>query len=605
MKRLSVIQFLIKNCLLFAVLLLCLQVSASAEKSGTWGDLTWELDEQDDEEILTFSGSGDMNFSWSNTDQPWGHHITKVIINSGITSIGDWVFYDCKELESISIPDSVTTIFNAFPNCQSLRSISISKNVTYIDSAFEGCTSLESISVSSDNQYYSSLNGTLFDKEKTILYRYPSTKSGSYSVPDTVSTIYNGAFRQCSKLTGIDIPQRVTSIGESAFANCTALTYITIPDHIERIEDFTFTGCSSLETINIPDSVTSIGRYAFCQCGIKSIVLPQNVKTIEPFTFSYSKLQNITWPTGLLHIENNAFEGCELSTVIIPESVKTIGSGAFYHCSNLESITLPPKVTTLEYALFSNCYNLHKVTIQATSLDIASSNVFYCCPYNIMVIIPNNLQSIDKKDTTVFDNSSDGVFVTDIGSQGAIAASKADCFFRPKGAKGYRLRYLFTSDTITDTECQITDTYFEMTDNIPFIRIPSGVTKLDMYNFCMTPTCVFIPQSVRYTSLSSENVKAVLYDGTSAQWEALVKNSGDNLLSINVRFVRSTLKLPESITSIQDEAFSGIENALFEIPSTLTHISSTAFAETAVIICEAKSYAETRCHELGLFVITK
>ena len=156
-----------------------------------------------------------------------------VILQDGLTSIGNSAFYYCRSLTSIEIPSSVTSIGNsAFYYCSSLTSIEIPSSVTSIGGqAFSSCRSLTSI-----------------------------------EIPSSVTSIGGQAFSGCSSLTSIEIPSSVTSIGNSAFSDCSSLTSIKIPSSVTSISQYAFSGCRSLTSIEIPSSVTSIGSNVFRSC---------------------------------------------------------------------------------------------------------------------------------------------------------------------------------------------------------------------------------------------------------------------------------------------------------------------------------------------------
>ena len=200
--------------------------------------------------------------------------LTSVTIPNSVTSIGRWTFEDCRGLTSVTIPNSVTSIgVAAFSGCTGLTSVTIPNSVTSIgSSAFASCTGLTSIDVASDNSNYCSVDGVLFNKDKTTLIQYPGGKQGSYTIPNSVTSIGDYAFFECSGLTSVTIPNSVTSIGEFAFSGCTSLTSVTIPNSVIFIGRYAFRNCTGLTSVTIPNSVTSIGESAFEWCtGLTSI----------------------------------------------------------------------------------------------------------------------------------------------------------------------------------------------------------------------------------------------------------------------------------------------------------------------------------------------
>ena len=199
-----------------------------------------------------------------------------IIFDGPVTSIGQYAFYGCTSLTSVTIPNSVTKIENkAFSGCTSLTSVTIPNSVTRIGfQAFDGCSSLTSV-----------------------------------TIPNSVTEIGIGAFFGCTSLTSVTIPNSVTEIGDGAFRGCSSLTSVTIPNSVTRIEDGAFMDCSSLTSVTIPNSVTSIGESAFWGCkSLTSVTIPNSVTSIGWFAFRYcSSLTSVTIPNSVTSIGGYAF----------------------------------------------------------------------------------------------------------------------------------------------------------------------------------------------------------------------------------------------------------------------------------------------------------
>ena len=283
--------------------------------------------------------------------------LTNIAIPGSVTSIGDYAFSSCRSLSDIVIPNSVTSIGdNAFEYCFSLTSIVIPDSVTSIgDMAFCGCPSLKYISIPksviclngnpffkwdgkleclSPNFIYE--DDVLFNKDKSKIIAFRDKNTTSYIIPDSVTSIGDGAFDHCSALRGIVIPDSVTSIGKCAFEGCYSLKSLVIPDSVTSIGKGAFKWCKSLDSLMIPDGVTGIGDATFCGCeSLSDIVIPKSVTSIGGGAFDHcSALRSIVLPDGVTSIGDYAFVGCEsLSDIVIPDGVTGIGDGAFFFCN--------------------------------------------------------------------------------------------------------------------------------------------------------------------------------------------------------------------------------------------------------------------------------
>ena len=189
-----------------------------------------------------------------------------------VTEIGSYAFKNCKSLESLELPDSLTTICSRAFDGSGLQRIRIPKNVNKIeDYAFADCVSLENIAVSDHNGQYSSDNGILYNKDKTILLAYPGNYLADYTVSSSVTEIASGAFAGCTGLRSVVIPGSVKKIGAYAFRDCGEITKITMMRGVETIGTYAFYSCKSLVTVIMPDTLTAIEDGAFAWCtGLKN-----------------------------------------------------------------------------------------------------------------------------------------------------------------------------------------------------------------------------------------------------------------------------------------------------------------------------------------------
>lgn len=194
------------------------------------------------------------------------HNLAAIELPDTVIRIGESAFEDCKKLTAITLPETLKNIDGwAFAGCTGLTAIHIPENVEWIGPlAFSKCSALEAVSVDEHNTSFSAADGVLFDKDKTILYKYPPSKANTaYVIPDSVRYIDDHAFCVCNNLLSVTIPEGVLSVGDRGFSSCQNLSSVNIPSSVQRIGVWAFSGCYGISTITIPYGVTSIDHSAF------------------------------------------------------------------------------------------------------------------------------------------------------------------------------------------------------------------------------------------------------------------------------------------------------------------------------------------------------
>ena len=376
--------------------------------------LTWSISGT----TLTISGSGAMYDYSSSSPAPWNSNaatLTKIVMPSGMTRIGNYAFYGCKDVTSISIPSSVTSIGQwALSHCEKITSVTLPSNMTAIaDRTFDSCYALKSV-----------------------------------TIPAKVTTINSFAFSGCSSLPSLTLPANLTSLGKWAFNGCKALTTFTIPNKVTAINENTFNNCSSLKAVTIPASVTTFGSNAFAGCSALTHIhipygktaanysgkgaLPTNTAYYYPLlsdghcsdsscpmgigTTVQSEVvasgncgangSNVKWTlykdgtlklTGSGAVDDyhskapgwfNSYN-TTVKKVVVENGITKIGRSTFYQHPNLTTLSLPNTLTTIDDNAFESC-GLTSVTIPASVTYVGEHAFGYCRNIKYLTIYSKN-----------------------------------------------------------------------------------------------------------------------------------------------------------------------------------------------------------------------
>ena len=537
--------------------------------SGTSGDIKWTL--YGDGELV-ISGGGAMPNN-SSSDFPWNTYCSEVLsvsIENGVTSVGSYAFSKCTNIENVTIPDSVTAIYSsAFAGCALLESIKLPDSVKRIDErAFMNCTSLKNITMGSNinsigwsafencknltNVYYTGeiADWCAIDFSKSYgsntcnpmyyasyLYIKGVRPSGDIIIPETVTTIPYGTFKNCEELTNITIPNSVTAIDYYAFYNCTGLKSVIIPDSITRLNNYIFYGCTGLSNVVIGNNVDSITTNAFSGCsGITSLTMPASAYFDGSAFKGCANIDKVTLTVGSGKMYNYSDASYRYtpwyignsSTVIIDEGVTDISKYAFYNCRNLKNLSIGSSVETIDRYAFYNCDAL--------------TNVYYAGSIAEWCGIKFEANPSDFAENLYIDGKLvEGVLV------------------------------------IPDGVTSISSGAFKSQELITGVEIPDSVINIGASAFC---DCVALE---KITSLKeTEYIGANAFFNTKyyhdpANWDNGFLYIGTNLVDVDIDKISDKCKLYSKTTLVASRIFESSSITSLDMPDSVKHINDYAF----------------------------
>lgn len=425
-----------KLVMILIPVLLCMLVAVAFADGSCGPNVTWKLDANG---TLTISGTGPMESFRYSSNVPWNNdkdNIRNVVVEDGVTSIGDHAFYWCRKLTSVTLPESVTMLGdNAFENCNELLTVNIPSGVTIIpewcfygcdkltslvlpdglttidklafcdcgtlttltipasvtnistDRTFKGCNKLTRIDVADGSAAYVSVDGVLYNKDQSMLICYPGGKTETtFTVPDSVTSINAYAFYWNGSIVNLTVPGTVKTIGEDAFAGCKKMTSITFGEGITSIGTTAFQQCNSLTSILFPASLVSLGDDMFESCSkLTSIDVAEGSTAFcsdNGVLFSADKTKLVAFPPA-----------SPWAAYSIPEGVTTIGKYAFLYSKNLVSVTFPSTLITIESSAFNGCNKLATVELPEGLVSI-DYHAFNSCDALSVVTIPSTCASL-------------------------------------------------------------------------------------------------------------------------------------------------------------------------------------------------------------------
>ena len=499
-----------------------------------------------------------------------------------VTSIGERSFADCTNLQEVKISDTVTSIgVESFTDCANLEKVNLSKNLKSIGNrAFAKCIKIEKINLPKSltevdtygiNWWYpfdgcSNLKEIEFEEGITQIPTgiFGNTGLENVKMPDTVTSIGERSFADCTKLEKIIFSEKIETINGRAFAGCTSLKSISLPDSITSMGTEIFEGCTSLSSVKLPNKCVNITSSTFEGCtSLTEITLPDTVTTIQDHAFkNCTALKTINWSKSITDIQSYAFENCDaLAKLAIPNTVTNIGTGAFYDCGGLTDIAVPNSVKSLGSRAFENCDALAKVSI-SDSVTSMGEKVFYDCDALTDVKLGTGITQIPTscfehcdvlpsvvlpyRVSKVGDNAfKNCVALTEITIPRATTSISSSVFSYPAKMTVYGISGTYAETFANQQGMKFVNKAVKAT-NVVLDKTELTLNRGMKYSLTMTVTPATFTDEVSWKS-TNVNVAAIAEDGT-----VTAKEAGQATIKVTVGDVSATCKVNvvQPVTSI-------------------------------------------------------
>ncbi len=402
-----------------------------------------------------------------------------------ITGINTQAFKNNKKLKGIIIPDTVTYVEDSlFSGCISLTDVDLGKGITVITNGmFYNCKNLESLTIPEQiERFYDRYSYTGNSSDKPF-EGCVNLKNIYFKAKDISLVMY----LSLPSLTNIVIGSTVESLPDRAFSGYKYLENVTFENGLLVLPNECFKNCTGLKSITLPDSMMSVGKSAFENCyNIKSVTFSENLNTIADSAFKgCSSIENLSFNKNLREIGNNAFEECSsVKNVTFNDSLNTIGESAFANCSSVEKVDLPESVSSVGKDVFEGCKAIKNITL-SSKLNYVNDGVFSGCSSLESVDLPDNISEIGAysfADCTNLKNIRFGKNLIHIDSYAFSGCSSLKSIEFPAG-----LQYIWSKAFIDCT-------------NLSSVKLNSGLKQISDYAFynCLNLKKVRIPSSDTY-----------------------------------------------------------------------------------------------------------
>ena len=360
-------------------------------------------------------------------------------------------------------------------------------------------------------------------------------------IPDTVTSIGERSFADCTKLEKIIFSEKIETINGRAFLGCSSLKSVSLPDSITSMDTEIFSGCTSLSSVKLPNKCVNITSSTFEGCtSLTEITLPDTVTTIQDHAFkNCTALKTINWSKSITDIQSYAFENCDALTKLdIPNTVTNIGTGAFYECGGFTDIAVPNSVKSLGSKVFENCDALTDVKL-GTGITQIPTSCFEHCDALPSVVLPYR---VSKVGDNAFKNC---VELTEITIPRATTSISTSAFSYPAKMTVYGISGTYAETFANQQGMKFVDKAVRAT-NVVLDKTELTLNKGMKYSLTMTVTPATFTDEVSWKS-TNVDVAAIAEDGT-----VTAKGAGQATIKVTVGDVSATCKVNvvQPVTSI-------------------------------------------------------